>query len=115
MAESELLSLSPFPSEVNDTIGPDVGTSVFRRSTATIPLKTIYKPLYSFNTTIVDIFFPFFVSMCIVNRFSTVLKHFLSTIARSKGNNSNAMKEFWNRIVAKDLSIIDSSLFTNTC
>ena len=34
----------------------------------------------------------------------------MSTIARSKGNNSKAMKEFWNRIVAKDLSIIDSSL-----
>ena len=67
MAELELLSLSPFPSEVNDTIGPDVGTSVFWRSTATIPLKTIYKPLYSFNTTgtIVDIF-PHFLCPCVL-------------------------------------------------
>ena len=65
MAESELLSLSPFPNEVSDTIGPDVGTSVFWRSTATIPLKTMYKPLYSFNTTIVDIF-PHFFCPCVL-------------------------------------------------
>ena len=87
MTESEL---SPLPwtllsvsSKVNDT---DAGTS-------SNP-KSLLDCSYIFSS--------------IVNYFKALLS---ITVRRLRViNNSNAMKEFWNRIIPKNMSIIDSSL-----